>query len=89
MASILFRAYKQGMYFLLPSITSIISSYVASHFSRISALFTRYSFRIALMHSSLTLSVSTILEIVIPPLSFLLNSISGGLPLSLIPKPSS
>ena len=57
---------------------SIISSYVASHLIQISALFTLYYFKIALIVSSLTLSESTVLEMMIPPLSFFLKSMSGG-----------
>ena len=77
------------MYFLFPSITSIMSSSVASHFMRMSALLILYYFNMALIVSSLTLSVSTILEMDTPPLSFLLKSIFGGILFNLIPKPSS
>lgn len=67
----------------------MISSSLASHFRQISALFILYYFRMALITSSDNFVVSTDLDIIIPPLSFLLKSISGGLPLSLIPNPSS
>lgn len=49
MASILFKAYRQGMYFLFPSMTSMISSSVASHLMSTSALLILYSLRMALM----------------------------------------
>lgn len=86
-ASILFNAYKHGIYFLLPSITSIISSSVASHFKQISALFILYYFRIAFIVSSDTFVPYAIRDTIIPPLSLRLKSISAGLPFSLIPKP--
>jgi hypothetical protein len=86
-SSILFKAYKQGTYFLFPSITSIKSSAVALQRNTKSAFIIRYSCKIYLIKSSSS-SQSTCLEIEIPPFCFYLNSILGGCLFNLIPNPS-
>lgn len=77
------------MYFLLPSQISMISSSVHLHFMQISTFLTLYSFNILFINSSSRSGFSTILVILIPPLSFSLKSINGGSLFNLIPKPSS
>lgn len=89
--------YKHGTYFLFPSIISIKSSSLASHFKLISALLILYSLKIAykliiyentFIVSSSNLGASWVLVIVIPPLSLFLYSIWGGYLFNLIPNPS-
>lgn len=87
-SSILFRAYRQGMYLRSPSIRSIKSSMLALHLIITSALGILYSLNTEQINSS-SISHSTNFYILIPPFNFLTNYILGGSLLSLMPNPSS